>query len=121
MTLLGADGQAADVFDALDEFLASAAVTVDRPRDTGHPRYPEIRYPVDYGYIEGTTSSDGDGIDVFRGHEKGSGVVGFFLTVDRVKKDVEMKIVADCSPSEVELVGLLLRQMNLPHLYVPRP
>ena len=32
-----------------------------------HPRYPQIVYELDYGYLDGTKSSDNEGIDVWLG------------------------------------------------------
>lgn len=40
-------------------------VTVDRPMGTCHPEYPDMRYPVNYGYIKGCMSSDGEEQDVY--------------------------------------------------------
>jgi len=36
----------------------SSQLKVDRPKGTSHPRYPELIYPLDYGYLEGTLSAD---------------------------------------------------------------
>jgi inorganic pyrophosphatase len=34
-------------------------VTVDRPLGSLHPRYPDIRYTCNYGYVEGIMALDG--------------------------------------------------------------
>ena len=34
-------------------------VTVDRPLGSAHPDYPEMIYPLNYGYIEGIMAPDG--------------------------------------------------------------
>lgn len=39
--------------------------TVDRPLGTAHPRYPEIVYPVNYGYVDGVFADDGEEQDVY--------------------------------------------------------
>ena len=49
--------------------VAAAKIVIDRPRDSFHPRFQNISYPIDYGYLEGTKSSDGAGIDVWNGSE----------------------------------------------------
>ena len=41
------------------------SIVIDRPKGSPHPRYPEVIYPLDYGYLEGTISADGDGTDVW--------------------------------------------------------
>ena len=40
-------------------------VTVDRPLGSYHPDYPDLYYPVNYGYIEGTVAGDGEEIDAY--------------------------------------------------------
>ena len=40
-------------------------VTVDRPLGTAHPDYPEMIYPVNYGYIAGITAPDGEEQDAY--------------------------------------------------------
>lgn len=39
--------------------------TVDRPAGTSHPRYPEMIYPINYGYVDGVFAADGDEQDVY--------------------------------------------------------
>lgn len=40
-------------------------VTVDRPLGSYHPEHPDIYYPVNYGYIEGTLAADGEEEDAY--------------------------------------------------------
>lgn len=40
------------------------AVTMDRPMGSTHPKHGFI-YPVNYGYIEGTISGDGEELDAY--------------------------------------------------------
>jgi inorganic pyrophosphatase len=35
----------------LDELLATSRLVIDRPKGTRHPRYPEVIFPLDYGYL----------------------------------------------------------------------
>lgn len=48
----------------IDQLVADSAIIVDRPQGSSHPRWPELIYLLNYGYLEGTTSGDGQGIDV---------------------------------------------------------
>ncbi len=40
-------------------------MTVDRPLGSHHPRYPDIIYPVNYGYIPNKIAADGEEQDVY--------------------------------------------------------
>lgn len=97
-------------FAALDRLVGGASLHIDRPRGSAHPRFPEVVYPVDYGYLEGTSGGDGEGVDLFRGTASGAGIVGIVLTADLTKRDVEVKILLDCSPDEVEAALHLLHE-----------
>lgn len=48
------------------EFLGkTVTVTVDRPLGSAHPDYPDMIYPVNYGYIEGIIAPDGEEQDAY--------------------------------------------------------
>ena len=40
-------------------------ITVDRPMGSFHPEYPDLYYPVNYGYIPGTLAPDGEEEDAY--------------------------------------------------------
>lgn len=75
-------------------------ITIERPAQTAHPEYPTIVYPLDYGFIPGTTSTDRDAVDVFVGSGT-RGLVGLILTTDHRRCDREVKLLVDCTPTEV--------------------
>jgi inorganic pyrophosphatase len=86
-------------WEALEDILNNSSVVIDRPRGSAHPKFPEFIYPVDYGFLEGTSSMDGGEIDVW----KGTGTNGFdaiLCVVDGFKKDSEIKILLNCTPEE---------------------
>ncbi len=76
----------------------------------GAPPHPGRHLPVDYGYLDGTTGGDGDGIDVFRGSTI-AGVVAVALTADLTKRDVEVKLLLGCTPEEITAVERFLRDV----------
>ena len=39
--------------------------TIDRPMGSAHPDYPDLIYPVNYGYVEGILAADGEEQDVY--------------------------------------------------------
>jgi inorganic pyrophosphatase len=92
----------ADFFPNLDDLVARSTVTIDRRRGHAHPRFPDVVYPLDYGHLENSRSSDGAEVDVFVGTAHGEGVISVLLTADPRKRDVEVKILLDCTPAEVE-------------------
>jgi len=87
----------------LDELTASARLVIDRPRGSTHPRYPEWVYPLDYGYLEGTTAADGSGIDVYLGSIRPAEVGGVIVSVDLFKRDAEIKVLLGCTEEEMQV------------------
>lgn len=88
---------------AWEALLDRRGVTLDRPRGTAHPRYPEILYPIDYGFLPGTVGTDGEPVDVFVGTGR-TGLVALALTTDYRRGDREAKLLYRCTPAEVYLV-----------------
>jgi len=61
-------------------------------------------YPLDYGYLAGTSAGDGDGIDVWRGSLAESQLDAIVCTVDLVKRDVEIKLLLGCTAEEQSVI-----------------
>ena len=99
-----------DFFATVNQLAASHYVVVDRPKGTRHPRFTDAEYPIDYGYLEGTTGGDGSGIDVFHGTAALRGVVAVVATVDLQKRDGELKLLLDCTDEEIDSVLTFLRE-----------
>ena len=91
---------AQDFWGYLDQLVLTSRLVIDRPRGTAHPRYPAQVYPLDYGFLEGTSSSDGGGIDVWLGSVEPKELVAILLTVDLQKRDAELKLIIGCSQEE---------------------
>jgi inorganic pyrophosphatase len=109
-------------WEACDELVLSSRVVIDRPRGEPHPRRPELVYPLDYGYLEGTTAGDGQGIDVWLGGGAGKAVTAIVCTVDLFKRDAELKLLVRCSDADIELVHRFLAvTTGLPCLVLRRP
>lgn len=93
-----------DVFwDLLDELVYTSKIIIDRPKGSVHPKYKDIVYPLDYGYLENTTAMDGGGIDVWKGTD-GDYVDAIICTVDIIKRDSEIKILIGCTEEEKQMV-----------------
>ena len=91
-------------WEAVDKLVSESKVVIDRPKGTHHPRFPTIIYPVDYGYLENTTSPDGGGIDIWRGTSLSDKVDAIICTIDLMKKDSEIKLLISCSPEEKKTI-----------------
>ena len=61
-------------------------------------------YPLDYGYLEGTMSADGSGLDVWVGSLPDKAVTSVLCTVDLDKRDAEIKILLGCTPEEARQI-----------------
>ena len=93
-----------DFWDALDVLVAGSDIVVDRPKGSGHPRYPGFVYELDYGYLDGTVSSDGEGIDVWIGSLPDRMPTAVMVTVDLVQRDSEIKVLLGCTEYEMDYV-----------------
>jgi len=93
-----------DFWAQLDALVDSCSLFIDRPKGTPHPRYPEFTYPLDYGYLEGTSAADGGGIDVWVGSLPERWVTAVVCTLDSHKRDVEIKLLSGCTPEEARQV-----------------
>jgi len=88
----------------LDQIIKSHELVIDRKKGSRHPKYPDMIYPLDYGYLKNTHSMDGSGIDVWVGSQIPPSVNGIFCTVDRKKEDSEIKIVIGCNLEEIKQI-----------------
>lgn len=89
-----------DFWQKLDALVDRSSVIVDRPKGSAHPHYPSLVYPLDYGFLEGTRSADGEGIDVWIGSLDGRAVTGILCTVNLGKRESEIKILLGCTEEE---------------------
>jgi len=85
-----------------DSLIASCAMIVERPRGSAHPRYGDSIYPLDYGCLRGSRSSDMAELDVWLGSIPRDKVQGILCCVDLAKGDAEFKLLIGCSPTEIE-------------------
>ncbi len=104
--------QAAEYWQGLESLLDSCELVIDRPRGSTHPRYPDFVYPLDYGYLEGTNTADGGGLDVWLGSIEPKKLVGVLLSVDLLKKDVEVKLLLGCTRAEMQVILTTIRMYS---------
>jgi len=94
-----------DFWQRLEALVKQSGYTIDRPKDSSHPKFSEIVYPLDYGYLKDTKGGDGEGIDIWIGSAHEERVEGAIMTVDSFKKDAEVKILYKCTPAEMRMVA----------------
>ena len=94
----------AKFWQALDQLVATSAIILDRPKGSAHPRYPELIYPVDYGYLAQTRAMDGGGVDVWVGSLPERALTAIICTVDLLKRDTEIKLLLGCTAEEQQTV-----------------
>ena len=93
-----------EFWDALDKLVANSEIVIDRPKGSAHPRYPELIYRVDYGYLKDTSSMDDGGIDVWLGSGKKE-IDSIMCIVDLRKRDSEIKLLIGCTEEEKAIVN----------------
>ena len=93
-----------DFWKKMDQLLASSEMIIDRPKGSHHPKWPEIIYPLDYGYLKDTTASDGECIDVWLGSDPERKLTAMFVTVDSVNRDTEIKLLVGCTEAEILMI-----------------
>lgn len=85
-------------------------IKIDRPAGSIHPKYPDLTYPVNYGYIPGVFGGDGEELDVYLlgvdvpVEEYTARIIGIVHRHD----DVEDKLVA--ARKDFILIGILLQR-----------
>jgi inorganic pyrophosphatase len=104
----------------LDQLIAACPVVIDRPKGSTHPRYADMVYPVDYGYLSGTTSMDGSGIDVWVGSRELKIAQGLICSVDLKKRDAEIKILIGCTDRETQEILAFLNDDSMRALLLKR-
>jgi inorganic pyrophosphatase len=111
---------------AMTELLTTNAIIIDRPKGSTHPRYEAEVYPLDYGFLEDTTSSDGGGIDVWIGSldtvvdkQNTKTLTGILCTFDTLKRDAEIKLLIGCSEEDIQVIQEFHKEMHT--LYIPNP
>jgi len=101
----------ADIWKVLQNRIDQNGIRIDRPKGSSHPRFPNLVYPLDYGFIPATTASDGGGVDVFVGTLGEHKITGLLATFDPGKGDAEIKVLYDCTPDETRCVMGWLNQI----------
>ena len=109
-----------DFWAAFDKLVANSRIVIDRPKGSHHPRYPDIIYPSDYGYLDGTASMDGSGIDIWVGSLAARNLESAIFTVDLKKRDSEVKLLLGCTEQETHAILKLMNERSMRAILVQR-
>jgi inorganic pyrophosphatase len=104
--------------DYLQQLIDTSQIIIDHPKGSVHHRFAGKEYPVDYGYLDGTTSLDSGGVDIWVGSIGKHEVVGVLCTVDLLKRDTELKILYDCTDFEIQLIHDFANDHNMRAFYI---
>ncbi len=105
----------------IERLVAENCLVIDRLKGSRHPCYPEIVYPLDYGYLDGTTSNDRNGIDVWIGGSGFHDLSAIILAVDLHKRDSEIKILLGCSEEEVQTILAFHNKKEMRAMLIRKP
>ena len=92
-----------DFWNIIDEMVATHKIIIDRPKGSLHPKWNWV-YEANYGYLEGTTANDGEGIDVWVGTSENQTANAIICIVDGMQNDSEIKILIGCTEEEISLI-----------------
>ena len=91
-------------WERLDDLIKASEIVLDRPKGTPHPKYPDMIFPLDYGYLEGTKAMDGNEIDLWMGTAEHRKLTAIACTIDTKKRDAEIKLIIGCTDEEVGII-----------------
>ncbi|HZC05747.1 MAG TPA: inorganic diphosphatase [Ktedonobacterales bacterium] len=87
-------------WDKWERLLRERGIVLDRPLGSPHPRYADMTYPLDYGYIPCTIGGDGAELDVLVSSDD-TGLTVALVTFDRRKGDRELKLLWNTTENEI--------------------
>ena len=79
----------------IDSLVLSTNVVISQVKGSHHPKYLNMVYPVNYGYLE-----DIDAIKVFKGSLKKATADAVMVVGDILKRDLEVKLLWGCTQEE---------------------
>jgi len=105
----------------LDDLINSQKIIIDRPKNSAHPKYPSMIFPLDYGYLDGTSSMDGGGIDLWLGSAPHRNLTAIAVTIDIKKKDSEIKLIIGCTEEEIGIIEKFHNRYYQSGILIRRP
>lgn len=96
----------------VDTLYLSSGYTIARKKGDRHPQFTNLVYPVDYGYVNETKSTNGEGLSLYAGTENRNRITSLVMAVDILSREMDVKILVGCTPQEEEAVLRYLNQTD---------
>jgi inorganic pyrophosphatase len=110
-----------DFWNYVNKLAQENEIIIDRPKGSKHPKYTDMIYEFDYGYLKNTKTTDGSGIDVFKGTLYNKNVNTIICTIDLLKKDIEIKLLIGCTiPQKRKIYKFLNESENMKAILIEK-
>jgi inorganic pyrophosphatase len=96
----------------IDTLFLSSKLVITRRKNDIHPKFPNLIYPTDYGYVNDTNSVSGDGVSVYAGTGNRSIITALVVAADILAKELDVKVLAGCNERETDDVLRFLNQTD---------
>jgi inorganic pyrophosphatase len=107
-------------WEDLDFLISTSEIIIDRPKGSNHPLYPNLKYPLNYGFIKNTRSQDNSEIDIYVGESPIKKITAIMCTIDLFKRDSEIKILFSCTEEEMEIIYKLNNEKMMDGILIKR-
>ncbi len=104
----------------IDTLYFSNRLVIAREKGSIHPKYHNLIYPVDYGYLEDTQNKESEGIAVYKGSGNDYMVKTLVVAADILKKEIDVKLLVGCDAQEEEEILRFLNQTDFQKSVVVR-
>lgn len=96
----------------IDTLYLSSDVVIDKPKNSVHPEYTNLIYPVDYGYLQDALLGSDEKIHVYVGTRMSGKVDAILVCADILKKDMDVKFLVGCTKQEEREILNFLNQTD---------
>lgn len=97
----------------MDTLIFSSKSSIVWSKGETHKDYPTLVYPVNCGVLKETNHTERDEVVFFQGSQTSLGCNAVAVAVDVLNKELQVKVLLDCSADEEEKVLTFLNQMDL--------
>lgn len=96
----------------LDILYYSSELVITKAKGARHDVYDNLIYPVDYGYLKDTSTETEEHIAIYKGSNDDGRIDKVVVCVDILKKDIEVKLLLNCTSKETNDILRFLNQTD---------